>query len=241
MMYSYNVGKDFSFGFLKKINSNCCYDKEKGILYSNDLKNFSNLGINLEDDKVSHLETVAEYKENPLEDQQKDEIPEVKQEVKQETLATGTLGQRISKLEEIQKENLEYFAEKDYILNTKINAIETLLKQIVEIQTEDNEIKQQDDIEKNNKVEVLKNSVGVLNKKIKSSNEEIKTINSKFEALIEIISENKSQDSQLPGFATMSEMKLSRIWNTITDKNSAALISIMLMFKKMLEDKGLKV
>ena len=50
MLYSCNVGHEFSFGFFQK-SLNCCYDKDKGVLYTDDIKNFEKLDLNYHEEE----------------------------------------------------------------------------------------------------------------------------------------------------------------------------------------------
>jgi hypothetical protein len=232
MLYSYEAGKDFSFGLFKK-NPNCCFDKENGILYTDNIKNFEKLGLNSSEIKEEKKESV--FVKEIINDKQA-EITEILQ------TCSELIEEKIKLQEEKKQKQLTELTAKLYQenkeLKDKYKILENIFKDLVDIQKENQELDTQEQIKQQNLTETLKNSVGVLNKKIKNSNEEIENLKTKFEALIEIVTEQRVKQTFLPNLATIEKMDLQKIWNIATDKNSAALLSIMLMVKKIFEEKG---
>lgn len=213
-MYSCKVGSNFKFGFFKR-SLNFCYDKTKGIVYSNDLKTLEQLGI--------------------------------KKELISDAYFSSTEGQEISKLqknyEELkihQDQNIETInkltKDVEKLLKDK-QQLEKTLKDIIDFQ-QDIIIQEEDKDTQRIEIEsVLKNSIGILNRKIKETNETLEETNLKFEAMIELLAEQASNSKQSVNIMSQG-ITVEKIWNSTKNKNDAAILSIMYMMKKSLEEKG---
>jgi len=241
MLYSCNVGHEFSFGFFQK-SLNCCYDKDKGVLYTDDIKNFEKLDLNYHEEEskkfvsqqISELDTnksmqhIASFYENVF----------AKQSANLNDLVNDKLLQQEQKNLINTNMVIAKFKNENEDLKIKYISLKSAFEDLIQIQKENQDLEEYEKKNQQSCIKTLKNSIGILNKKIKDSTEQIETLKSKFEALIDIVTEQKIIEEDLPSFLSMSNMSLKQLWSSIPNKNSAALMSIMLMGKKMLEDKG---
>jgi predicted RNase H-like nuclease (RuvC/YqgF family) len=135
-------------------------------------------------------------------------------------------------IEKVEKD-VDQLKREKVLLERTINELVEFYKELLQIS---------DEKENNQNVmfSTLKNSIGILNKKIKEESSSIENMNLRLEAVIEMLSEHAARSGQLPN-VFRNDMTLEKIWNTIQDKNSAAVFSIMFMVKKALEDKGLRL
>jgi hypothetical protein len=234
-MFSAQVGIHFKVSFLKR-SLNFCYDQQNGIIHAADKETFEKLGIDKELVYDSNIQSIVlkEPEEN------EDNPEEIKQNTKQDDI--DALQIQVDTFEEQVCVDLEALQE-DLLKQKKENSsLQQSIKQIIEFQqelmdlTEDKEEQQAKlIIDQQDTINTLKSSIGILNKKIKESTE---TTSKKIEAIIELISEkNHSQSKQWPE-VLKKYMSLDKIWNSMDNKSEAAILSIMFMIKKALEEKG---
>jgi predicted RNase H-like nuclease (RuvC/YqgF family) len=236
-MFTCKVGNDFKINYFKR-NLNFCYDQKNGIIYSDEVDTFIKLGIDrrttliedLNEIKLEHfltkqeveiicqknIEEIIKKSNKQLEKQQKD-VENLKKEKEQ-------LKQSVSEIVEVMQEVSSLIEEKQY---SEIESKTTTDLETLKIKT-------------GTDLETLKNSVGLLNKKSKESKEEIKNLQNRFDAVLELISENVAKTGKMPNPMEDNNLTLRKIWNTVEDKNSASILSVMIMMKKALEDKGMK-
>ncbi|MDD5650246.1 MAG: hypothetical protein PHF86_07520 [Candidatus Nanoarchaeia archaeon] len=202
-MYSSNVGFKFKVSFFQRF-LNFCYDKNKGIVYSNNLQVFEKLKIS--------KETIVEIN---LIDQKKEKT---KENVSNES--SNIL--QISLLEEQQKK----------LLNEQEKLIIDVNK-LLEQHKENIDSRK----ETSSAIEVLKNSVIFLNKKNKEFKDSTNNLEAKFDAMLDILADMNVNSKQC---VNMSEtgITLEKIWNSTNNKETAAILSIMHMIRKSMEDKG---
>ncbi len=209
-MYSYKVGTSFKIGFFKK-HLNFCYDKHSGIIYSSDLKTLEELGLS-------------------------------KQQIA-EAYLSGHEGQEISNLKKTVEELVEKQTENQKTIeelvkkNEKIVLFEDALKELVEYHKDLEVQVDEKETQSEEALKILKNSISILNKKIKDSNESIENVNIRTEAIIELLSEQAMNSKQTLNLLSPG-ITVEKIWNSMRNKNDAAVLSIMYMMKKFLEDKG---
>lgn len=209
-MYSCKVGSNFKIGFFKKY-LNFCYDKHVGVLYASDLKTFEELGL-----------TKQQIADAYVKGHEGEEISNIKSMIEQ-------LKKKQQESEETTKELVKKIE--------KVVSCESMLKQLVEYQS-DLEIQlEEKDTQTDEALGVLKNSVAILNKKIKESNESLENARIRTEAIIELLSEQAMNSKQTINLLSPG-VTVEKIWNSMQNKNNAAVLSIMYMMKKFLEDKG---
>ena len=212
-MYSCKVGPDFKVKFFKR-SLNFCYDKSKGIIYADDLITLERLGISK--DRIS------------------------------DAYLSGTEGQELSNLKKICEElkeaqlksekTIEFLKLQLETIDDNVKVLNKTSKDIVEYQQEFVEQEEEESTQQEETNRILKNSIGILNKKIKESNESIENVGIRFEAIIELLAE---QAANKQTFNIMgSNVSVDKIWNATKNKNDAAVLSIMYMMKKFMEDKG---
>lgn len=213
-MFSCNVGVKFKIPYFKR-SLNFCFDQTKGIIYSNDLATLEKLGVNKNLIAEAYLtgDVISKIKNSC-------EQLEILQKKNQEEIDT------------LKKDNQNLKQEKQELKRVVEEIIE--FHKEFEIQNNEKEIKDEE-TEK-----ILKNSIAILNRKNKETNESIENVSVRLEALIELLSEQikdskKMSDIMVPG------MTVDRIWNSLKNKNDAAILSIMYMMKKHFEDKGTRV
>jgi chromosome segregation ATPase len=216
---------------------NFCYDQKEGIVYSSDLETLEKLGIEREkiSDSISQIKELQEQIEKDKEKQPEYLTSAIVQGICYEMIQEQT--KKI--LEQFLKSEKSLKQEIDKLKNDKVS-LERTISELVEFYQEMIEANEVD--EKNNiaGMSTLKNSIGLLNKKIKDSNETIENLGIRFEAVLEMPSEQIAKTGELPN-VMKTGMTLERIWSSVKDKNSAAILSIMFMMKKGLEDKGLRL
>ena len=115
------------------------------------------------------------------------------------------------------------------------------IKELLEYISEREDQQGQKQNEYDETLNTLKSSICILNKKSKETNEAIKDVNIKSEAIIQLISEQQDGivREELPN-VFKNGITIERIWNSTKDKSAAAILSIMLMLKKSLEEKGFR-
>jgi len=223
-MYSCEVEPDFKIGFFKKF-LNFCYDEKTCTVYADNLEVLKKLKVNEKTIRKAFCKTDEELETKHIEflsvadvknvcDKKIQEFEEKKQKP-------------IEELEEQLKRNLE-----------QNNVLKKSLTEIVRFQEDYLDEQEDKELEIENTIEKLKNSIGLLNKKIKESNSEISNLNVKVEAIIDILSE-KNED-EIPNVISKN-LSMEKIWDLVKDKNTAATLSIMLMMKKVLEEKGMRL
>lgn len=126
------------------------------------------------------------------------------------------------------EQNFKDLRKEKVLLEQTIRELVDFNKELLEIDDE------------NEALTTVKSSIGILNRKIKQSNETLDSLKERFEVLVEMFSEHSSKTDQLPN-VLRTGMTLERIWNSVGNKNSAAILSIMYMMKKALEEKGTRI
>jgi hypothetical protein len=220
-MYSCQVGTNFRVGFFKRF-LNFCHDKKNNLVYCEDLKTIDKLGI----EKSKILETCSNENKNE----------KIETEIK-DVLLTGytkkICREMIVKVENDLKREIEQLKGQKVLLERTMNELVEFYKELLEVNDQRQEEQEQ-------LFSTLKNSVGILNRKIKEESVSVDNLNLRFEAVVEMLSEHAARSGQLPN-VLRSGVTLEKIWNSIQDKNSAAVLSIMFMIKRALEDKGLRL
>jgi len=238
-MFKYFVGKDFKASFSKRF-LNFCFDQNSGWIYSNERDVFHKLGLK---DLAEKLEEVVEQKEQKLPEIQiiENKVIENKSDVSEELL------NEINNKYEEQDKHLKIVIESFEETLKKTNKLENSLKSIVEVQQEVSDLNEEKNDEYDLKletqqqiIETLKSSVGILNKKFKNLTDEIEDSKRRFDALLELFTEKMSTTKNIVN-PLKSNVTLREIWTMIEDKNMAAMVSIMFMVKKMLEEKGVRL
>jgi ribosomal protein S17E len=223
-MYSCTVGSDFKIGFFKR-SLNFCYDKQEGIIYSSNLTTLSKLGI-----KKDKIDVAFDEKQS---------IP-LKTEVINSEIVKAICNEMIEK----NNENInQQFEENEQTTNEKIDnlrkekvLLELTIKELVEVYQELIEIDEDQDKTNSQTFTTLKSSIGLLNKKIKESKETVDGMKLRFESTLQML----AKSNNLPNVFA-NGITVEKIWSSIDDKNTAATLSIMLMIKKYLEQKGNRV
>lgn len=229
-MYSCNVGQDFKISFLKR-SLNFCYDQNEGVIYTSDLETLEKLGVNRgkinevfkrqdENVDVEHNKFIT-----------KDEVEKNLVDLTKQLVAN--FNDRISFVEEKLLIKIETLKKEKVLLEQTIRELVDFYKETIDV----------DEEKQNNQEKIsstLKNSVGILNKKIKETNETIENLKVRFEAILDLLSEHSAKTGQFPN-VFKSGITIEKIWNSVQDKNSAAVLSIMLMMKKALEEKGMRL
>lgn len=202
-MYSSNVGFKFKVSFFQRF-LNFCYDKNKGIVYSNNLQVFEKLKIS--------KETIVEI----------NLIDQRKEKTKENASNESSNIFQITLLEEQQKK----------LLNEQEKLIIDVNK-LLEQHKENIDSRK----ETSSAIEVLKNSVIFLNKKNKEFKDSTNNLEAKFDAMLDILADMNVNSKQC---VNMSEtgITLEKIWNSTNNKETAAILSIMHMIRKSMEDKG---
>jgi len=196
------VGSDFKINFFKR-SLNFCYEKNKGIIFSDDLKVLDKLGIDKALIEETYLEKNEVFNELIISQQKnKEKIENLEAQIKKLFKDKSLLGQITKEIVNYQKET--------------------------QIQEEEKETQQ------NEIVKILKTSTGILNKKYREINETIEVLKIKMETIMESIDSKQSVNIFGPG------VTVEHIWNSMKDKNTAAILSIMFMMKKFFEGKGLR-
>jgi hypothetical protein len=224
------VGTDYKISFLKR-SLNFCYDQKDGVIYASDLDTLEKLGV----DKEFISETYVNQK-TPQEIIEKVESEEFCTLNKVIEIATNT------SIEASNRARFEVEKQLDKLANDKV-LLERIIKELVEVQKEQNEFEQEKERISADTSLTLKNSIGLLNKKIKETNEKVENLSLRFEAIVELLSEqaskSNSQSIQLPNIMK-NGITVERIWSSSQDKQAAAILSIMFMMKKVLEEKGMR-
>jgi len=202
-MYSSNVAFKFKISFFQRF-LNFCYDKNKGIVYSNNLQVFEKLKIS--------KETIVEI----------NLIDQRKEKTKENASNESSNIFQITLLEEQQKK----------LLNEQEKLIIDVNK-LLEQHKENIDSRK----ETSSAIEVLKNSVIFLNKKNKEFKDSTNNLEAKFDAMLDILADMNVNSKQC---VNMSEtgITLEKIWNSTNNKETAAILSIMHMIRKSMEDKG---
>ena len=217
-MFKSQVGKDFKINFFDK-KLNFCYDKENGFIYSDSIETFEKLKID-----NSLIEEI--------------ELKTIKKEIIIENKITEESIKDI--FEKMYKEKEKKLNEKLKLIVNKQNEFQKILSDFLDFQNDQQELQN----ENNNTLEILKNSVGILNKKIKENNEKNKNLSIKFEAILEILSEivskSKNNTEQFLDI-TKSNITLEKIKNGSKDEVTFGILTIALMIKRMMEDKGIRL
>jgi hypothetical protein len=231
-MFSCKVGKEFKIGFFKR-NLNFCFDEESGTIYCNDLNTIEKLGI----DKAT-AEVVSSIKK----EEKITYLSETQIRLICKVIAQEEVKKIQDKIQETNKSNVLEDSSKSQIeiLEKKVNLIERTLNEIVKFQEENQALFEDKDAQADNDFKVLKNSVGLLNKKIKDANESIESLMFKFEAIIELLSDQAARNNDQFPNVLKNGITVEKIWNSTKDKHTAALLSIMVMMKRELEEKGLR-
>lgn len=213
-MYSCKVGTNFKVGFFKR-SLNFCYDRVNGIIHTSDLLIFEHLGIS--------KKTIADAY---LSETQSQEVSSLKQTCEDLCISN----EKNEKIISLLKKQLN-------VVTDNVKKLENSSKEINECQKDFIEQEEEKIVHQEQTDGVLKNSIGILNKKIKDSNEAIENIAIRFEAIIELISEQINNSKQTVNIMAPN-ISVEKIWNSMQNKNDAAILAIMYMMKKSLEDKG---
>lgn len=213
-MYSCNVGTKFKIGFFKQF-LNFCYDREKGVLYADDLRTLEDLNISKNLIAETHLKEHETL-----------EITKLEQSLK---LILEQCEDNFNKMKELE--------ERTQILEKEKVTLERTIKNLIEYLKDVLSQQEKFEQEQEEVASILKNSIGILNKKIKSSNESVENLGIRFEAILEIVSEQIASSKQVVNVMG-PHMSIEKIWNSMENKETAAVLSIMYMMKKFLEDKG---
>jgi len=200
------VGTDFKVSFFKRF-LNFYYDKVEGIIYCSDLVTLEKLGIDKQIIKNVYVD-------------KKIDVVNTENENKINT-------ENDNKIELLNKQVL--------MLIDNNKKLESILKCLVDYQKE--LLEQDDDKEKYliEKHEVFKNSIVILSKKIKKIDSDVENLNVRFEAIIDLFSD-EIMNNKINIFS--SGITIEKIWNATKNKKDAAVLCIMHMIKKTLEDKG---
>jgi hypothetical protein len=233
MLYCINVGKEYNLkvNLFKKIE-NCCYDKENGLLYSSDLNVFTKLRLNINE--------VVEVNQNNNENLKK----EIKQIQENYSLIIEDLAVLLKNQNKAFQQNADSKVKVEKVIfknKEQIEALQKTMQEILEIQEEKQQIEETEKLEIKESFETLKTSIGILNKKNKTTKQETEELQNKFESLIEIVAESKKQQEVSLDFDTLKHMDIKQIWKKFPNKGTAALISLMMLSKRELEEKGLRV
>jgi hypothetical protein len=241
-MYACKVGSDFKVGFLKR-SLNFCYDQNEGVIYTSDLETLEKLGVDKdkineafkkEDEKIDveyeDKKIDVEY-ENKEHDLPKPNLEEILTDLTKSLVAN--FNDQISSVEQRLLKKIEVI-EKEKVL------LERTIRELVDFYKEGMEVEDEKEKNQNESFSTVKNSIGILNKKIKDSNESIQNLKIRFEAVLDILSEHSAKTGQLPNILK-NGITLEKIWSSVQDKKSAAILSIMLMMKKALEEKGMRL
>jgi len=231
-MFSAQVGTDFKISFLKR-SLNFCYDQQNGTIHAVDLETFEKLGVN----KDLVYDCVAEDIKND------DKVIDTDKEQKENALQV-----QVDAFEQQVCVDLEDLQESLIIQKKKNSSLQQSFKEVVEYQQElielieDKEEQQTKIITgQQETINILKNSISILNKKIKESTE---TTNKKFEAVLELLSEKaleKNEKVKQWPEVLRKNITLDKIWNSMDNKSEAAILSIMFMLKKAIEEKGTRI
>lgn len=217
-MFKSQVGKEFKINFFAK-KLNFCYDKENGFIYSDNIETLKKLKID-----ISLIEKI-----NP-------------ETVKKEIIIENKISEETIKdfFEKNYKEKENKLNEEIKLLNNKQNDLQKILNNFLEFQKDQQELENEND----KTLEILKNSIGILNKKIKENNEKNQNLTIKFEAVLEImaelISKSKNNSDQFLDI-TKSNITLEKIKNSSKDEVTFGILTIALMVKRMMEEKGMRL
>jgi len=241
-MFKYFVGKDFKVSFSKRF-LNFCFDQNSGWIYSNERDVFHKLGFKDLAEKLEEVDFEQKLPEIQIIENKviENRVIENKSDVSEELL------NEINNKYEEQDKHLKIVLESFEETLKKTNKLENSLKAIVEVQQEVSDLNEEKNDEYDLKlqtqqqiIETLKTSVGILNKKFKNLTEEIEDSKRRFDALLELFTEKMSTTKNIVN-PLKSNTTLREIWTMIEDKNMAAMVSIMFMVKKMLEEKGVRL
>jgi len=213
-MFSCNVGTKFKVNYFKR-SLNFCYDQVQGIIFSNDLLTLEKLGVDKKLISEAYLSG--------------DVISKIK-----------TTCDELGVVQKQNQKTIESLVEKVETLKKEKQELQKIVNQIVDFHKDfetENEKKELQDVETQN---TFRSSIAILNKKNKETNQSIENVSVRLEALIELLSE-QIKDSKQMSDIMVPGITVDRIWNSLKNKNDAAILAIMYMMKKHFEDKGTRV
>jgi len=236
-MYACKVGNNFKIDFFKR-SLNFCYDKTQGIIYSSDLDVLQKLRIDSNLIENFSTEEKAELKidQADLKIEPKTELIKYADELI--TIERVNLTAHKIVEEAIEKNNKDLRSELDN-LKKKNFLVEQTIKELTSICQDLSECNDENQTKQESLNETVKNSIGILNKKIKDTNATIENSNTRVDVIIEMLTEQIESDKKIPNILK-NGISIEKIWNSNLNKSTAAMLSIMVMIKKTLEEKGMK-
>lgn len=185
---------------------NFYYNKVDGTIYCEDLSTLEKLGIDKEIIKNAYVE-------------RKNVVVNID-----------------NKLENDNEKKIELLNKQVLILAVNNKKLKNILKHLVDCQKElfeEYNDKEKDIAEKD---VIFKSSIEILSKKIKKIDSNIENLNIRFEAIIDLFSDEIENNKNFNIFG--SGITIEKIWNSTKNKKDASILCIMHMIRKTLEDKG---